>query len=1744
MNKIKLLLSLIFASLFFTACQNLTESIDQSSEPADEPVRVQTGRVSGSLYFYGDVFPEDLIQLSDDSENQNNSRSLFPLKPDLTDSSYEIIISAVKQSDNSKDSAVITDLNNSSTPCIFSVTNLTLDIWYKIKIEVKSGDTVILEGLSERFQLTSGSPVNPNMHITLAPLQSQNGTGTVILNTTVYSDIKSVYYSVVSNAEKWTNNGVRTASLYVENFSASNPLINETNVPSGSYDFLIKFYSSTDCSGSPLYVTRQSVNVFDGLTTSRWAGNDECISDGGSGVTLNITEELCNNFNIITDFYIDSNNGRADNSGTWVYPLQTIEQAFAKMNDSSKDYTINISTDLGPQEINISSITANSVTIRGDGENIKIQGDSTHRALYLNTPSGKDIIIENIKITGGTSEYGGGIYIGGQSKISLGNEVLVTNNTATQSGGGIYITGASDANYPTLSILPGAKITGNINSATGKGISVDKYAKVTMTGGEIYDNTGSGTNGGGIYLNDHAEYTITGGKISGNESSSGGAVYITEGCKFIMSGSAYLPYGANGATGAGKNDIYLPSSNTCIYIGGHLIPPSEATVNGTTIVATITSYEWNYGIKVLEGLADTYENIQSDIDYFNVSDTNGWTVMLSGDNKTATLAKPIYVAASDSTRKVCSAPPSTGANGSKAKPYSKLEDALSQLNNKDADFYIYIDGIIEGEQKIEELGKTSAASHKAKSLTVTGINDLDSQGKPQDGFNGAFTAIQDDKSVLSISSGSLALNNATPVTLTNLLIKGGWSKANGSGLKLSNNANVIISDGVLIKENITTANGGGISCTNSLLTINGGEISGNTAVKGDAVYLSGAANTYPLSLSGNVYIPAGANGANHICVENGIVKLEGTLANHNSSSKIQIMHGKPNRGFALLGGTKLSNEIGKVSLVLNSGFILESSGTNIGKLKLKNTPSTLYVNYSSTDAFDATSSDYAGTKAGEYDYIWNPAGSGTTCYNENSTMPSDKPFKNLKTALLFITNQNVKQNYTIKIIGELSGSQSIENDTSTAKPVTLDTSTTVSAITLEGNTGSSTDSINGGYSSTSQQKGRALKINTSVPVTITKLKITGGWTNNSNNEEGFGGGIYINGNGTVKLSDDSVIIGNHANFGGGIYVSSGSTLFMYGTALIGQSGYTGTSDLGFNNANINAARHSGGGIYSVGAVYIGYSGFDENSKPAGTAMSNSSSYGILRNYALDAGGGICSANGTLVINNGYIRDNKTAGTGGGIYCTGNNNSIKTAYINSNEAASGGGIAVSGSGLLTIDDDVTMESNHASNNGGAIFLGVGNLVISKGHIGGATNTKKNKADGNGGAIFVNGTVKLSGDLVFSSGGAGVDDIYLPQNKIISTGGITRNTHISVTMANYSAGATVLSKADGCSDEDFQSDISKYTISNRSWGISDEGLLQAVVSVTADEAVDALDSIQNGQILKIIGSITPTQLTQIKTKLNTIANAIRSGTMDAKLFSLDLSGVTGLTVIPDELFYAGSDYKNIYPLETIKLPSTVTQIGNKAFGLNHNLKSVNIPDGVTSIGYEAFKYTVIENITIPATVTAIGAGAFTESSIKKLIIPDSVTSLGVEVAYRCHNLEEIRFPDNSSITEIPESSCSSCENLTTVTYGSYITKIGESAFSACRQSLEAFEIQPQITELGRCSFSSTNSLSSITIPANCRKIGEYAFSGSGLTSISFEVTSGWKKSEDNTPVNVTSPDFLNDLTYSAMYGVTGQMPELVR
>ena len=106
-------------------------------------------------------------------------------------------------------------------------------------------------------------------------------------------------------------------------------------------------------------------------------------------------------------------------------------------------------------------------------------------------------------------------------------------------------------------------------------------------------------------------------------------------------------------------------------------------------------------------------------------------------------------------------------------------------------------------------------------------------------------------------------------------------------------------------------------------------------------------------------------------------------------------------------------------------------------------------------------------------------------------------------------------------------------------------------------TGNTTDILNG------TGDGSVITVSTTKPVTIKDLKITGG-------NETNGGGIYIASGANVTLANGAVVAGNKATYsgsnggggGGGVY--NAGTLFMYGSAVIGDSSVsqwaTGTSD--------------------------------------------------------------------------------------------------------------------------------------------------------------------------------------------------------------------------------------------------------------------------------------------------------------------------------------------------------------------------------------------------------------------------------------------------------------------------------------------------------------------------------------------------------------------------------------------------------
>ena len=187
----------------------------------------------------------------------------------------------------------------------------------------------------------------------------------------------------------------------------------------------------------------------------------------------------------------------------------------------------------------------------------------------------------------------------------------------------------------------------------------------------------------------------------------------------------------------------------------------------------------------------------------------------------------------------------------------------------------------------------------------------------------------------------------------------------------------------------------------------------------------------------------------------------------------------------------------------------------------------------------------------------------------------------------------------------------------------------------------------------------------------------------------------------------------------------------------------------------------------------------------------------------------------------------------------------------------------------------------------------------------------------------------------------------------------------------------------------------------------------------------------------------------------------------------NGTDENVVVPEKL--GGEDVVEINPeafyrnntIKTVKLPSTLTFIGHRAFSECHSLEKITIPSSVTRIGWEAFTgtkwlsdkqksnpYVVINgilidmskagtNINIPATVKEISCD-----------IPKNVVSVTL----------------SSSMTQINSGMFYDCTSLKKITIPSSVTSIGDGAFSGCT-SLETIEIPETVESMKISSFTGT-------------------------------------------------------------------------
>ena len=178
---------------------------------------------------------------------------------------------------------------------------------------------------------------------------------------------------------------------------------------------------------------------------------------------------------------------------------------------------------------------------------------------------------------------------------------------------------------------------------------------------------------------------------------------------------------------------------------------------------------------------------------------------------------------------------------------------------------------------------------------------------------------------------------------------------------------------------------------------------------------------------------------------------------------------------------------------------------------------------------------------------------------------------------------------------------------------------------------------------------------------------------------------------------------------------------------------------------------------------------------------------------------------------------------------------------------------------------------------------------------------------------------------------------------------------------------------------------------------------------------------------------------------------------------------------------ADAGKVYVPKTVKLPSTIKQIGDFAFAGTidntakkvYGVSMVNLPDGLESIGNSAFLNARLTSIVLPNSVTKLGTGAFNGTDLaEKIVVSKSLKEIP-DVAFGRTN-DTVGLADKAAVTDIviPEG----------------VTDIGRRAFVGCKAN--AVSLPESLKKIGDNAFMN-NQLAEVTIPGSVTSIGRSAF-----------------------------------------------------
>ena len=218
------------------------------------------------------------------------------------------------------------------------------------------------------------------------------------------------------------------------------------------------------------------------------------------------------------------------------------------------------------------------------------------------------------------------------------------------------------------------------------------------------------------------------------------------------------------------------------------------------------------------------------------------------------------------------------------------------------------------------------------------------------------------------------------------------------------------------------------------------------------------------------------------------------------------------------------------------------------------------------------------------------------------------------------------------------------------------------------------------------------------------------------------------------------------------------------------------------------------------------------------------------------------------------------------------------------------------------------------------------------------------------------------------------------------------------------------------------------------------------------------------------------------------------LNAVYYAGNIAQWCGITFNSQPLGFAGNLYINNELVTNLVIPTTVTEIKEKAFYCATCLTSVTIGNSVTTIGENAFYgCTGITSLSIGNSVTTVGDCAFQGCrGMTSLTIGNSLTSIGYEVFSECSGLTSITIPN--SVTSIGQEAFRYCSALTSLTIGNSVASIGSRAFYNC-SGLTSLTIPSSVRNIDCEAFSNCSSLTSVSIPNTVTNVCYSIFNGTG-------------------------------------------------